>query len=823
MPRLDEDTKRLLKSVIDHFDDEDIATRERQLRRYRRLKLYWNNFSRIYYSEVAADYRIAGLDSAVGDSDDQAYYDRPMNVFRAFLETLIAALSIQIPAIVCVPDDADNPQDLSTAKAGNIISELVYKQNDVIFLWLYALYVYCTEGMIACHTYNKTDKKYGTYEEKKYEDEEVERFVCPNCGTELPEEAVVAPVSNMDSELPSLVPDEDDREVEEEEDEEIEDDENDDFTTPIGDEDLNSDILQLEGMSDEGTCPNCGAPIDPNMAKTKLKIPRYMGTVDKPKSRVCIEVHGGLFVKVANYAQTQAQTPYLFHSYETHWANALEWFPDIREDLPKSNPGASIVSGDNDPYEQQCRLNTQYLGEFPQELVTIKSCWLRHAAFNILQEDDAKKLKAKYKDGAKVILVADKIATAESEDLDEHWTLSKNPLSDYLTHDPLGELLTNVQDIINDLISLTLQTIEHGITQTWADPAVVNFNAQQQIEAMPGTLTPTKTVSGGRTIKDAFFSSTTASLSPEVFNFYRIIQELGQFVSGALPSLFGGAQIGKTSGTASEYAMSKGMAMQRLQTPWKMMTIWWKTIFSKVIPMYMENIKVDERIVNRDEKGNFLNVFIRKAELGGKIGSVELENADKLPVSDEQKADIIMQLMQVNNMEIQNALMSPDNLPFIRKTVKIPEFKLPGEDDRQKQLEEINLLITQEPIELPPDIEIMMGADPANLPPPMEVSSVEIDPDVDNHQIEAAVCRSWLVGAAGRLAKIENPSGYKNVMLHMKAHIEQIQITQPQVQPESGDEDVPASETKSPSSKKDKSAPTGGAIEKESNVSTPIQ
>src|SRR4029077_6115185 len=129
--QLDDHICSLLKTVVDHFDKEDRVTRERQIRHWRRQKLYWNNFSQIYWSEVAHDYRIYGRDTTFGADTDQDYYDRPINVYRAFLETIIAALSVQIPAITCVPDDADNPLDLSTAKAGDKISELIYKHNNV--------------------------------------------------------------------------------------------------------------------------------------------------------------------------------------------------------------------------------------------------------------------------------------------------------------------------------------------------------------------------------------------------------------------------------------------------------------------------------------------------------------------------------------------------------------------------------------------------------------------------------------------------------------------------------------------------------------------
>jgi hypothetical protein len=54
---------------------------------------------------------------------------------------------------------------------------------------------------------------------------------------------------------------------------------------------------------------------------------------------------------------------------------------------------------------------------------------------------------------------------------------------------------------------------------------------------------------------------------------------------------------------------------------------------------------------------------------------------------------MIMQLFQLNNTEITSALMDPDNLPYIAKVIKIPQFKLPGLDDRQKQYEEIVELV----------------------------------------------------------------------------------------------------------------------------------
>lgn len=743
---------RDLKVITDYIDKEDDDVRQEQVRYWKRLKYYWNNFSQVFWSGQDNDYRIAGRDDVGnGDVNNQAYYDRPVNVFKAFLETIIAALSIHVPSITCVPDDADNPLDLSTAKAGNIISKQIYKHNNVIMLWLQALYIYCTEGLIAFYSYAHKSDKYGTYRTKKYKDEEVSGYFCPNCKNELDEEQVIYAKAIRDSVANKFNPDEADSEIE-------------------GLNEFSQEEEELEPI----TCPACSVEIDPELARTKNVIKRFVGFTDNPKSRICIEVYGGLYVKVPNYAKKQEDCPYLRFSYETFYGNALEEFADLRDKLPE---GGWSNNGLNDPYEQYARLNIQYRNSYPRDLVTVSHYWVRPAQFNILDKEKAEKYKKKYPNGCCIAKVNDIIAKYCAESLDDHWTLSHNPMSDYLTHQPLGEVVTNIQDIINDLISLTIQTIEHGIPTTWVKPDVVNVNAYGQIEATPGNIVPTKTQGSDVNISNAFYTGTTATLAPEVLSFYNIINQLGQFVSGALPSIFGGA-LQSGGETASEYKMSQSMALQRLQTPWRMMTVVWKEMFGKVIPQYMELMVEDERLVERNNSGDFINVFIRKAETEGKIGDVELDNSDQLPISEEQQKAIIMELLALNNMEVMGALVAPENLPYVRKIVRIPEFKMPGEEDRQKQLEEIKELLATVPI---PDVASsqpgmeMEAAGSATMPEAVvEQPSVPIDPILDNHQVEAEICRSWLISEVGRFAKKENELGYKNVLLHFSAHVREM-------------------------------------------------
>jgi len=721
-----DDISALLKQIVDHFDDEDRAVRDRQIRTWRRLKLLWENVQHTYYSEVAHDWRVPETERA-GEDSDQGFYDKPVNVYRAYLESIIAALSVTVPPITCYPDDADNPLDVITAKAGDKVAALIFKHNDAPLLWLHALFVFCTEGMTACYSYAKEDEKYGTYQKNEYDEvpEYHEQKICPLCQSEMADETITYQQEDK------FQPDD-------------------------------ADAAPTNFLEEQDICPNCAQMVVPDKQTNTVTITRLVGQTSHPKSRVCMEVYGGLFVKVPVWARNQSECSYLIYSYETHFANVLEQYPNLRDKVVKGQANYDL-------YEQWGRTSPQYHGEHPVNNVTVRNCWLRPSSYNVLNVDEADELRKKYPMGCKVVMVNDFVAHACNESLDDCWTLTYNPLSDYIHFDPLGLLLTSVQDITNDLISLVLQTVEHGIPQTFADPKVLNFNAYRNSEVIPGGIYPA-TPKSGRALSEGFYEVRTATLSQEVLPFATKIQEIGQLVSGALPSLFGGQMAG--SRTASEYSMSRAQALQRLQGTWKMLLHWWKNIYGKAIPLYIKEMKDDDKQVKKDEFGNFVNVFIRRAELEGKIGSIELEANENLPITWNQQKDAIMELFNINNDALMSTLASPENIPYIKKAIGLTDYIIPGEDDRQKQYEEIQLLVNSEPIQMPPDPmmmqqAMMMGMPP---PPPVEVPSIEADFDVDNHPLEADICRRWLVSDAGRLCKVENPAGYKNVLLHMKMH-----------------------------------------------------
>lgn len=717
---LSDELKSSLKSIIQHFDKEDELVRQRQLAAAKKLKFYWNSFQRVWWSETAHDWRIYDQQF---QSTDSNYYDKSINVFRAYIESIIAALSVTVPPIKCTPDDADNPSDIVTAKSGDKIANIIYKHNDSPLLWIRGLFVYCTEQLLAAYNYTDKKSEYGTYKVPKYKDEEITESVptCPLCGG-----------NEFDNEFQP-----------------------DDESVELG--------LML--------CEQCQQQVQPEQIPNTRVVTKIVGEIDEPKARQCIEVYGTLNVKVASYAHHIKQSPYLRFSDEVHFSVAIDEFPQLYDEESDSfriDPGATTGI---DAFERWARLPPQYASEDTKNLVTINKWWLRPCAFNV-ENDKTKRdaLKKRFPNGAKICYVNDEYVESENSSLDDHWTIARNPLSDHVHYDPIGQLLTAIQEITNDLVSLILQTIEHGIPQTFADPQALDFELYKKTEVAPGTIFPAK-ARGGKGLGDYFYEVRTASLSQEVQPFGQKIQEFGQFVSGALPAIFGAME----SKTATQDTMSRSQALQRLQNTWKMLNFWWKDIFGKVIPQYIKDVKEDERHSMRDpqNKNNYINVVIHKSELEGKLGDIELEAVDQLPLTWAQQKDIMMNLLQVANPEVVAALTSAENAPLVASAIGLNDFYIPGEDDRLKQYEEIAELLQSQPMPNP-----MTGE--------MD-SSIQPDPLIDNHQNEAEICRKWLISEVGRQTKIDNLEGYMNVMLHMKGHIMILQgmnAGQPQNEPE---------------------------------------
>jgi hypothetical protein len=751
------DEARVLLSLIKDYDRQEEFVRQTIVRKCRKGMLYWNSIQYLAWDELAHDWTTPeqiAEDDPTADIDP-ALFAKVVNVYKAHGEILIGALTAGLPTVRFPPKDADDPEDVSTSKAYSKIAELIQKHNRAKLLLMKALFILYNQGMVACYNENKADYRFGSIKVPDYDDVSVtdRSHYCPACGEQLGQHQFPTPPAGAIP-PPSGEPVQEDPTVPQ---------------TPLGTmggfhpeaPDAPPPPIQAQQAPPappqgptlpQQQCPNCGNEVQPDFEDQNNIQTQQIGEHDVPKNRECLEIYGPLNVKIPVWCKDQFSTPYLILETDEHVGLLREIYPEIADKIQASSYP--------DTWEKEARIPTNYRNDFPRDIVTVQRVWLRPWAMNnYINQDDAKPIKAKYKDGCYVVVInRELIAEILPDKLDDHWTISESPLAETLHPEPIGATMIPLQDIENETTNLTLETIEFGIPETFADPRTVDFDAYRRQEARPGQISPA-TAPAGHSLGEGFYSLKATNLSREVGEFSARNTSQAQFVMGSYPSVYGGSSEGG-GGTAREYELSRTSALQRLSSTWTIVQEWWAKVMGKAVKSFAQHMQEDEKTVQA--KGStFINVWIRKTEISGNVGDVEPEISESFPISWSQKRDVIMNLMQMKDENVSAVIQHPENSGLVASIIGLPEMYIPGDDDRSKQLMEIAELIRTEPQMGPPDP--MTGA-------PGMISTVPITPDLDNNEIEAEICKAWLISEVGQDSKKTNPGGYANVLAHKKEH-----------------------------------------------------
>lgn len=698
-----EEHKKAFKTLVDEFEKEDDFIYKEQLKILRKNEEYWHGIQYLFWNEDIGDWASPAnstLQELEAQGTDSPLYDYVINIYKAHGESIIGAVTARLPFVHHPPDDADNVEDQMTSKEFSKIAELVQKRNRAKLLFIRAWYLLYTGGVVAGYNYSKSDAKFGTVKVPHVEEKNIkapDTYFCPRCKQQM-----------------------------------------------------------ISG--DPQNCDSCGSAVAPVVKEGEtIKTPVTTGVDEVPKNREFFDFYSLLHVKIPFYARQQEDCLYLFHYLEQHYALLRELYPELVDEIGPGTP-------ETHTYGRWARTPTTFLtayrGEDLTSLLTVRRCWFRPAAFNRLyvpNNDESKKLvkelKEKYPKGALAVFIGDIVAEIRDEDMDNVWTLTSPGVSSYIHSDPLGQPIMPVQDMINTTVNLTVETIESGIPEGFADPQVVDFDTYPQHESRPNVLYPAKEGLGQRSLAEGFYTLPKSTLSREVPVFREKLDKDAQFLVGSQPPIYGGPGTGN-SRTFSEYNMSRAQALQRLMNPWNVMTDMWARVIDKAVRRTALRMLEDEHFTKK-EKGRYKTTWIRKAALKGKVGDVEPEAAEDLPISAGQKRDLLERLMTLNNENINAALYHPENTKLLVEALSFPDFFIPGETQRLKQYVEIEKLLKEEP----------RKGEMSELSP-----SVGIDLKVDDDAIHLQVIKDFLVSPEGMDQREINPGGYTNCILHLDLH-----------------------------------------------------
>lgn len=732
------------KVIFEHCEKECDEKRKFMIPIWKRAEYYWNDIQDLFYNADKSDW--STFDEAEGEDELDAIRDsnKIINTYRAEGESIIAAATIGNLSIRFFPENADDPLDLDKAKSFSDKSDYIQRVNNIKELRRKAFTIRWNQGLVASYTYFKKDKKrFGTLNKnvigmKKlaYIDKK-----CPQCDEILPAQAIDDPLK-LAARLAPPPPD------------------------PMAD----PNAPPPEEPQGEA-CPVCGNTELQESIRTE-DVPYKIGEEKKDRGCSTIELYSPLHFKIPHYATKTSDINYIILEGEIHYATARSLYPSY---APKIHPNQ--VNSEESTNRTQA---DNYSSLASNSLVTISRFWCKPDMYNVLEEGnseyDAKKFLNKYPDGKFATFIDGELVECKNEDMDKHWTFVESPMDSHVYIRSLGNARIPIQDMENDLVFITMDTIRHSIGETFYDSRVIDRRAYKERMTKPGDMTPINNIRGSANIGEYFYSTKNASLSREVDAFLQYLGTKGQFISSALPSLFGG-MFEEGSKTLGVYEQSRQQALQRVSIPANGIDDFLAITVHKATELYDENMEGDE-IYSVEAGNSYNNVTLRKSAPGAKIARVEVVKSEQFPTTWEQKRAFVIEMLEKNLDPVTATIFSVDNISLMAQIIGIPELKVVGEADRNKQLHEIAELLKAEPQPDPqfmppqedPDALPPMGGIPALPPEAPLIPTVMPDPDVDNHDIHIQVIISWAVSPEGIREKINNPGGYANVIMHLIQH-----------------------------------------------------
>lgn len=515
---------------------------------------------------------------------------------------------------------------------------------------------------------------------------------------------------------------------------------------------------------------------------------------DEETQTECIEVYGSLEVKAPILANCLDDCHYLALALEKDIAIMKAKYPDMADEID----GAKSIGSGESEYERIARIavkqGTRLLSQAGDTLAraaTWTRYWLRPAAFYDIQDEDLRQqaLDA-FPNGCRVSMVGQKVAEIVPESMDDHWRIVHALSGDGMHRMSLGQPLVSVQKRLNDLIDLAVNVYNYTVPTKWVNQELIDVQAMQSGKNAPGEYVAVEK-NGQTPIGDDFFVEPTIDVPPSLIQMIQELKgEIAQFLVGAFPALFG---VQDTGETASGFAMQRNQALGVQGQVWRILKEAYADIMKQAVICAANNRAADISEMVPGQRGTFKPVSVKLADMQGNIHCFP-EASDAFPVTWDEKSTRYQQLVIAGdkNPQLAAILAQPDNMAQGLDWMGLPEIVIPQVEDRDKQLEEIDQLLSEVPVPNPAVAQAAMALQGAvasgqPIPPeaiqaaqaiPPEVSSVQIDPQFDDHAVHYAECKRFITSADGRKAERENPDGLQNVKLHAMAHFAELQKAQ---------------------------------------------
>ena len=796
--RLEQVAPRLvnaLRELVVQFRQEGIVARRHEIRRIRQARLFWQGLQYAWWNPQDMNWHLPWEAKIYDDSAlaDMPRYQFVTNLYQAFGLSFVSVISQDVPATRFYPQSTLNEADIETAKAASQVADLVEQNNRVEQLLTGVGFYLWTDGKIGGYVrYVADGQRFGWRDELVLEERWVrlggDAYVCPQCGAEIEvgdeggggaaatekspgslAPSLVTAHSRLSASAPWATNAEQNRQ-------------RDSSALRTGPQNDNWDQWS-PGFLTGTICPQCGAALGASDFRPAplVPVPQTVGTRRVANGQEVISIVGGLELNTPVWANEQHEFPYLQWQMEVHRAKLKAAFPHAADKIQMGGP-----QGADDIYARATRIAvsqgmpTIHPGDALFNLITFSRTWMRPWAFYSIEDAAVRdQLLRLFPEGCYVAFAGETYCESRNESMEDCWRVMHALPGDGQNRPSVGDSLIDVQERYNTLSNMQAETYEYGIPPIYADPQVLDFDALANQTAEPAAHYPAR-ARPGMSLADGFFQPAPAQVPPDMLRHQQdLIGPIAQFLTGLFPAVFGGEM--ENVKTASGYAMARDQALGRLGLVWRRLKTFYCDLMLLAVDCFRKNRPGDVEIPFLGAGGEFEAQFIRLANLKGNIQS-HPESDETFPRLKSQQRAVLQQLMANPDPTIQAALREPANLGFIKSLVGLSELVVPGDDARNKQLREIQTLLTAGPLALTaetllsPQNGVMAtpfagsttGASQAG--PLAFTSTVPVDELLDDHATEFEECRRWASSDAGQIARVQNPAGFANVRAHAAEH-----------------------------------------------------
>jgi hypothetical protein len=512
----------------------------------------------------------------------------------------------------------------------------------------------------------------------------------------------------------------------------------------------------------------------------------------KPRGRETIDIHGALEAKLPMKAGSIAECDYLQTNKEIPISVARAKFPEVAKSITAATAGPG---GDN--IARLARVNVKLgidnnfvTSDSAAYDVTEQRTWFRPSIFYDpdVPEGEREEWLDLFPYGMRVVYMGETFCEARNLSLDDHVTLIHARAGDGMHRASLLKWLLPIQKVFNNLLDLANDYLTRGIPMKWFPEGPFSREKIANQTNVPGGFDFYQADPGAfpEGIRNAIF---VEEILPFPDQLVAVLQwlpnDMAQMLTGCFPALFGGDSGSQGVGDA---LMQRDQALGRLGPVWGRIKEGIANSMRQAVQCLARSGQDTIRTVGKE------SVRVETADLKGNIFCFP-ETDENFPTTWLQKQARLEQVVElaVSNPMFLQVVDDPSNLEVLKNAFELEGLSIPQLDSFEAQLGEVAVLLKAQPLPNPKFVqaqqqlqELRMQAPPTPEGQQMiqqlqqavgqitpEVSSVEIDPKVDDNVIHRLTCLGVLRSEKGRSLKNgtqQDKMAYANLRLHMLEH-----------------------------------------------------